>query len=300
MAVNGDGHRLPGGIGSTMRIRSLAFLAVAALAMTHAPANAAVDDAGPGLICQFASTTDPTAEPGTQSGELSGGPLVLQDSTTNLPGSGTLTCRVQTNQPTHVGSGPSIAGHGTGVVTAGPATINYTAGGDDDVYLCAEFTDDTPPGTTYYWNGDVGGWGTDPNVPCGHASGGGDGVAPSVVTITAAQAGDTPTFTPPPGFACTGGGDGTQYVVTCEPVVAANEAVSNLCDEVEADVYVGGVGTVSATSECLSLAASVSVTGPIGSGTSIADGTSAMPWKCTVTVSGLAAPWHAECYVWYH
>ena len=153
-----------------MRKLALATIALAGLGSAFAivPAHAAVDDAGPGLICQFFSSTDPTAEAGTQTGELSGGPLVLTDSTTNLPGSGTLTCRIQVTTPNHTGSGPSVSGHGTGVVTAGPSEISYVAADTDNVYLCGEFTDDST-GTTYYWDDTNSVWSTSNTVDCGLA-----------------------------------------------------------------------------------------------------------------------------------
>jgi hypothetical protein len=119
----------------------------------------------------LAAVADPTAAPGSQSGLLSGGPVLLTEQTTNpdLPGttpeSGTLTCRVQVNQGTHTGSGPLVQGHGTGVLTAGPATINYTASETDVVFLCAEFTDDSD-GVTYYWDDTS----TTPRTTCSVAS----------------------------------------------------------------------------------------------------------------------------------
>src|SRR4051812_34797851 len=90
-------------------------------------------------------------------------------------GSGTLTCRVQVTTSNHTGTGPTVSGHGTGVVTAGPSLLNYVAGPTDDVYLCGEFTDDST-GTTYYFDDVNGVWSTDPTVLCGLATstGGGD------------------------------------------------------------------------------------------------------------------------------
>ena len=162
-----------------MRKLALATLALAGLGSAFAtvPAHAAVDDPF-GLICQFASVTNPTQEAGHQTGQVSGGPLFLLDSTTNLPGSGTLTCRVQVTTSNHTGTGPAVTGHGTGVVTAGPSLLDYTAGPLDFVYLCGEFTDDSD-GTTYYWDDTNSVWAAnDPTVACGLAdspgSGGGD------------------------------------------------------------------------------------------------------------------------------
>ena len=149
-----------------MRTALVALTALLA-GLTIPAANAAVDDPG-GVGCSFAAITDPTAEPGTFTGVLSGGPLVITDSTTNLPGSGTLTCHIQVNVADHTGTGPSVSGHGTGVVTAGPGEVSLTAGADDNIYVCMEFTDDST-GTTYYWDPVHGTWSTSNRGPCGLA-----------------------------------------------------------------------------------------------------------------------------------
>jgi hypothetical protein len=73
---------------------------------------------------------------------------------------------VQVDQATHTGSGPSVSGHGTGVLTAGPAVINYTVSDTSNVYLCAEFTDDTD-GLTHYWDDHLSEWSLDATVACG-------------------------------------------------------------------------------------------------------------------------------------
>jgi hypothetical protein len=117
----------------------------------------------PGVLCQAVATDDPTAEPNTQTGVLSGGPLVLAGS--GGLQSGTLTCRVQVNVSNHTGVGPQVQGHGTGVVTAGPTQFSYVDV-TNLVYLCAEFTDDRD-GTTYYWDDTNGAWATSPFVDCG-------------------------------------------------------------------------------------------------------------------------------------
>jgi hypothetical protein len=150
--------------------RSIIGLAVAGLALTYAPAYADVPVTD-GLICQFASVEDPTAEAGSQSGQVSGGPVLLTEQDGTTPESGTLICRVQVNQGTHAGSGPDVRGHGTGVLTAGPGVINYTASVTDTVWLCSEFIDDSD-GATYYYDDNTGDWSTDINVSCGIAVGG--------------------------------------------------------------------------------------------------------------------------------
>ena len=131
------------------------------------PAHAAVDNPY-GIGCQLSTLADPTAPPGTQAAQVGGGPLVLLDSTTGLPGSGTLECRVQVNGPTHADPGAdsaSVRGWGVGAVTAGPAVVHYQAGVLDELYLCEELTDDSD-GTTYYYDGTHDVWSTDPAVDC--------------------------------------------------------------------------------------------------------------------------------------
>jgi hypothetical protein len=153
---------------------ALVTLALAGLATSFATTPAMADaPTTDGLICQFASVVDPTAEAGTQSGQLSGGPVVLTEADGTTPETGTLTCRVQIDQATHAGSGPSVSGHGTAVLTAGPSVINYTASATSNVYLCSEFTDDSD-GVTYYWNDELGEWSADVNTGCGLAFGSND------------------------------------------------------------------------------------------------------------------------------
>ena len=147
---------------------------IAALAVVAAAASAAAIPAFAQpdpwlLLCQFASNDDPTAE-GFQTGELSGGPAVLTDDALP-PGvlSGTLTGRIQVTVADHTGTGPSVSGHGTAVVTAGPAVVSYQATATDPVYLCSEFTDDAT-GTTYYYDDGTQTWSTSPLVGCGLAT----------------------------------------------------------------------------------------------------------------------------------
>jgi hypothetical protein len=147
-----------------MRSTAIAALALAGVVSTFAATPARADaPIGAGLICQFATVVDPTAEPGTQSGELSGGPVLLTEQDGFTPETGTLTCRVQVGTSDHTGSGPAVSGHGTGAITAGPAVVNILA--NADVYLCSEFTDDSD-GVTYYWDAVAGEWSADPNTPC--------------------------------------------------------------------------------------------------------------------------------------
>jgi hypothetical protein len=119
----------------------------------------------PGVLCQFDSDTNLTNAPGTETGWLAGGPLVLTDSTTHLPGSGTLICRIQVDVWDHTGTGQQIQGHGTGVVTAGPSYVSFTTNQWSGPFLCTEFTDDSD-GTTYYWDDWNSGWSTSDRVSC--------------------------------------------------------------------------------------------------------------------------------------
>jgi hypothetical protein len=151
---------------------TLALAGLAASVATPALADAPGDNSH-GLICQFASVEDPTAEPGTQSGQLSGGPVVLLDGA-NAPESGTLTCSIQVDNPIPGGSGPSVSGHSTGVFTAGPAVVNYVAPATSNVYLCSSFTDDSDS-LTYYFQEATGTWTTTAaDAPCGLAEGSND------------------------------------------------------------------------------------------------------------------------------
>jgi hypothetical protein len=85
------------------------------------------------------------------------------------PGAGTLHCYLQVNNDIPTGTGPGTSGHGTGLVSAGPAQITYVATATDNVYLCSEFTDDYD-GTTYYWDDVNGEWSTSAATPCGLAT----------------------------------------------------------------------------------------------------------------------------------
>ena len=144
---------------------ALAF--AASLVPGVARAGAAVD--GPtGVLCGMSSTWNPSAEPGTKTGEIDAGPLLLVDSEANL-GSGRLTCTVQVGQRDHTGSGVSVEADGIGgFVLMLPRVMSYQAGRDDAVYLCTEFRYDN--GTTLYYAAESasasGQWSTDPSAPC--------------------------------------------------------------------------------------------------------------------------------------
>lgn len=133
--------------------------------IANVPAHAAVDQPV-GAGCRFERATEPAADTGMRTGELSGGPLVLVDSTTHLPGAGTLTCRVQANVGDHTGTGgASISAHGRLVVLTPPVQVTIVATYADNVYVCTAFTDDSD-GTTYYFDDEAQRWSTDPGVAC--------------------------------------------------------------------------------------------------------------------------------------
>ena len=151
-----------------MSNRSLAKLAVASLALAYAPGYAPAQADAPastGVLCEFAPITDPLGEPDTRTGVLSGGPILMTGEDGVTPETGTLVCRVQVNIVDHNGSGPTVSGHGTGLLTAGPGTVSVEVGPDDSVFLCGEFLDDSD-GMTYYWDAELGEWSTDSGVAC--------------------------------------------------------------------------------------------------------------------------------------
>lgn len=117
-----------------------------------------------GSLCQYAAVADPTLEPDTWTGVLAAGPVLLTEAD-GTPAAGTLQCRVQVNTFDHMGTGPSVTTHGTGVLAA-EQTINYSAAAGEAVDVCAEFVSDAD-GTTYYWDGGNAEWSTSPTVSCG-------------------------------------------------------------------------------------------------------------------------------------
>ena len=274
-----------------MHKRTVIGLAIAGLALTYAPAYADTPETH-GLICQFASVIDPTAEEGTQSGQISGGPVLLLEQDGMTPETGTLLCRIQVNNDTHTGTGPTVSGHGTGVLVAAPATVTYLAADTDTVSLCAEFVDDSD-GVTYYWDGVNGEWSTSSAVPCGLAEGGtGDpsddrinllpcpifAQLPSPLAetlqetwedcmesgpnsvITVVGTGATATVVPPPLWSCstptitpTGGS------VSCSP--PGLNSLTNCKEVLNLAVATPGGGSVTGTTTCG--ANSVSATAPL-------------------------------------
>jgi hypothetical protein len=147
-----------------------ALSVVACLGTGGAPARAAAPETT-GVICQLGPVVEPN-RPGTDEyvTQIGGGPVLLTAPDGVTPESGTLVCRVVVSADyvaDHTAPGSNVAGRGTGVLTASPAVVRYTARPYDEyASLCSEFVDDSD-GVTYYWNDWYGEWSTDPTVPCG-------------------------------------------------------------------------------------------------------------------------------------
>ena len=152
-----------------MRRTALVALAVAGVLSTATPALADPPIAD-GLLCQFASIQDPL-DPGMQTGEFSVGPAHLTEADGTTPEDGTLVCTIQVDVSDHTGDGPAVHAHGTGWFGGQPYPFYLTSYEDGaNVYLCAEFTDDSD-NVTYFWDDSLGEWSTDITVPCGRATG---------------------------------------------------------------------------------------------------------------------------------
>jgi hypothetical protein len=145
----------------------VAALAVAAGAVPLTAAHAATGDTyaavviegskpTPNVLCATALTSDPTAEMGTVTGVLSGGPV-------RVSGGTTLTCRLQDGVSDHTGHGPEINGHGSTVVTAGPSGANIVTSGS--IYLCVTVNDEATS-VTSYWDASTSSWSTSATAKC--------------------------------------------------------------------------------------------------------------------------------------
>jgi hypothetical protein len=155
---------------------ALATIALVGLGSAFAtvPAFAAAPPSGPGAVCQFTSVSDPTVEGDVQTGQISGGPLVTVNVDTANPAAsgpqtGTLSCYLQVDNanPTGPIGNPGVSGTGTGVVTAGPGQVTYTATATQNVYLCSQWTDSSD-GTIWYFNDTTSDFSTTAS-PCGLA-----------------------------------------------------------------------------------------------------------------------------------
>jgi hypothetical protein len=145
-------------------------VAVLALLLAPLPAHAAPQVTQP--ACSFVSTAEPT-DPGTQAGEISGGPVTAYDLDVPLgnPVWVALICSLHTGwNVTH--DTPAVAsatGVGPGVAVLPPTPVTYPAGPLDNVTLCGEVAVTGAGGATtrLYWDDQAGAWTTDPTSSCG-------------------------------------------------------------------------------------------------------------------------------------
>ena len=154
-----------------MRRIALAVLAAGIVVSAIPAAYAAPSPTG--VLCGFTSASDPQVE-GSQTGEIDGGPVFWTDDTDpTVTYTGSITCTIQVNAPTHAGPDScSVTGPETPVVGEVAGTCTYAAASGDNVYLCTQVD---VGGTTLYFadpNDPLvdGAWSTDPNVPCGLAT----------------------------------------------------------------------------------------------------------------------------------
>jgi hypothetical protein len=130
-------------------------------AASAAPSTTGVD----GLLCNLALSADPGAEPGTQTGELTGGPALIDDGATP-PGvhSGRFVCSVHVGNNTYAGAAAAVVEGPTTVgVIAAAGRVSFEAGPTDNVYICTEMVVD---GTHLYFDGANGSFDTNPTVSC--------------------------------------------------------------------------------------------------------------------------------------
>jgi hypothetical protein len=98
-------------------------------------------------------------EAGWRTGELHGGPLA---------GTGTLTCAIHVNAPTHAGTPRQQRSEvGANIVVIWPTAVSFPAAPSDDVTVCTSFTG--TDGRRLYRDGSTGQWTYDANVPCDDA-----------------------------------------------------------------------------------------------------------------------------------
>jgi hypothetical protein len=153
--------------------------------------NGADSVAAVGFTCGFASNDDPTgaiANPGTQVGEVDGGPVVVADlpwidnadpdgdgipdyadvDTNGNPASATITCALQVGG-TGVYADPdavSASASGAAVVYLPPTVISYQATATDPVWSCTTWTitDGNGASVTLYADDVTGNFSTDPTT----------------------------------------------------------------------------------------------------------------------------------------
>jgi hypothetical protein len=166
-------------------------LAIAALALgglvSFATGAAHADAPGAaGFTCGFTSSDDPSgavANPGTQVGEVDGGPIAVADlpvvddtttpptvtfDTTGNPASATITCALQVGGTGVYAETDAVNASATGtvVVTLPPTLISYQAGPTDPVWSCTTWTLTSANGetVTLYLDDPSGEFSTDPDT----------------------------------------------------------------------------------------------------------------------------------------
>jgi hypothetical protein len=137
-----------------------------------------------GLDCGFTSSNDPTgivANPGTQIGEMDGGPIAVADlpnvdgttspptvtfDTTGNPASATITCALQVGGTGTYAEADAVSASasGTAAVYLPPTVISYQATGTDAVWSCTTWTltDANGDTETLYLDDTTGEFSTDP------------------------------------------------------------------------------------------------------------------------------------------
>ena len=136
-------------------MRTIPLTLVAAVALCLPTASASAKDVPQNAHCVAA---------GGVGRWLVFGVLTADDDKTSaaLDGSGTLACMLVDNGLGHLGSGETVTGFGTGVITAGPALKTLDS---ENVVVCTQFVADSD-GTTYYYDESTIGmdpWKTDPD-----------------------------------------------------------------------------------------------------------------------------------------
>jgi hypothetical protein len=139
-----------------------------------------------GFLCGFASNDDPTgaiANPGTQVGEIDGGPVAVADlpsvddavtppvvtwDVTGNPASATITCALQVGGTGTYAEGDAVSASasGTAAVYLPPTAISYQATATDPVWSCTTWTLTDADGNseTIYADDVTGEFSTDPTT----------------------------------------------------------------------------------------------------------------------------------------
>jgi hypothetical protein len=142
------------------------------------------ENSAAGPACGFASNDDPTgavANPGTQVGEVSGGPVVVADlpgvddsttppsvtfDTTGNPASATITCALQVGGTGVYTDADAVSASASGTVVAylPPTVISYQATATDPVWSCTTWvlSDANGDTDTLYLDDTTGEFSTDP------------------------------------------------------------------------------------------------------------------------------------------